>query len=65
MPTFGIFEASVSIDNVNLTEYNVVVDAKKKIITCWIPSEAGKVSSVFLIFEARSQNNVSPFSASR
>ena len=43
MPTFDIFEASISIDGVRLPEYNVVVDARKKIITCWVPSEVGKV----------------------
>jgi len=35
--------ASISVDGANLPGDNVVVDERKKLDTCWIPSEAEKV----------------------
>lgn len=43
MPYFGGFEASISVDGVHLPEYNVTMDGGEKRVSCWIPSEAGKV----------------------
>ena len=43
MPKFDIFNASVVVDDVEQTEYDVVTDNEKKTVTCWIQSEAGKV----------------------
>jgi hypothetical protein len=43
MPQFDIFDANVVVDNVALPEYDVATDTQTKTVTCWIPSEAGKV----------------------
>jgi hypothetical protein len=43
MPQFGIFEAAVVVDDLELPEYCIKTDHDTKTVTCWIPSEAGKV----------------------
>ncbi|RDB28571.1 hypothetical protein Hypma_014886 [Hypsizygus marmoreus] len=46
MPRFDNFTATVSVDGVNLPEYNVATHRRLKMVTCWIPSEMGKCFSV-------------------
>jgi hypothetical protein len=43
MPQFGIFETAVVVDDLELPEYCTKTDHDAKTVTCWIPSEAGKV----------------------
>lgn len=44
MPTFQAFHATIRVDDKDLPEYDVQVDDKEKQVSCWIPSEVGKVS---------------------
>lgn len=46
MLRFGIFEVCVLVEGAELPEYNVTTDEKSKTVTCWIPSEQGKVSAI-------------------
>jgi hypothetical protein len=43
MPEFGRFRAWVSIDGTEAQEYGVEHSEEDKKVTCWIPSEEGKV----------------------
>jgi hypothetical protein len=45
MPTFQAFHVATRVDGEDLPEYDVQVDDKEKQVSCWIPSEAGKVST--------------------
>ncbi|TFK36692.1 hypothetical protein BDQ12DRAFT_736777 [Crucibulum laeve] len=40
------FEAWIKVDNKKVPKYNVKTDRGEQIVTCWIPSEVGKVFSV-------------------
>ncbi|KAF8343542.1 hypothetical protein F5887DRAFT_289695 [Amanita rubescens] len=46
MPNFQTFCARIKIDNDDLPEYDVQIDENEKLVSCWIPSEAGKNFSV-------------------
>ena len=43
MVVFGTYDVCVKIDSERLSEFDVEVDEEGKRVTCWIPSEAGKV----------------------
>lgn len=43
MPKFGIFEVCISVEGTELPEYSVTIDEQSRTVTCWIPSEVGKV----------------------
>lgn len=43
MPNFGIFEVCISVEGTELPEYSVTIDEQSRTVTCWIPSEVGKV----------------------
>jgi len=43
MVNFGPYHAWVTVDDEELPEFNTEVDEVAKRVTCWIPSEAGKV----------------------
>ena len=43
MPKFGTFHARIKIDAKELLEYDVQINGNEKKVSCWIPSEAGKV----------------------
>ena len=43
MPTFQAFHATIRVEGKDLPEYDVQVDDDEKQVSCWIPSEAGKV----------------------
>jgi hypothetical protein len=47
MPTFQAFHATIRTDGEDLPEYDVQVDDNEKQVSCWIPSEAGKVSTAY------------------
>ena len=49
MPQFDNFQASISVDGVDLPEYGVAIDEKKKVVTCWVPSEVGKAWIIHLL----------------
>lgn len=44
MPTFQAFHVTIRVDGKDLPEYDVQVDVDEKQVSCWIPSEVGKVS---------------------
>jgi hypothetical protein len=48
MPRFGIFDANVLVDDVELPEYDVLTDNTTNTVTCWIPCEAGKVCCSYM-----------------
>lgn len=43
MPTFGDFSAWIEIDEARCEEYAVEISEDLATVTCWIPSETGKV----------------------
>ena len=43
MVKFGTYDVCVAVDNEQLPEFDVVVEEEERKVTCWIPSEAGKV----------------------
>lgn len=43
MVQFGTYHVWIEVDGDELPEFNVDVEEDKKKVTCWIPSEAGKV----------------------
>lgn len=45
MPTFQAFYVTIRVDGKDLPEYNIQVDDNERHVSCWIPSEAGKVST--------------------
>ncbi len=45
MPKFKTIHASIKVDDNELPEYDVQVDENEKQVSCWVPSEAGKVST--------------------
>lgn len=45
MPRFKTLCASIKVDDNELPEYDVQVDENDKQVSCWVPSEAGKVST--------------------
>lgn len=45
MLLFNGVEAAIAIDGVELPRYRVQRDSLNDTVTCWIPSEAGKVRS--------------------
>lgn len=47
MPNLGIFEVCISVEGTELPEYNVTIDEQSRTVTCWIPSEVGKVRAKF------------------
>jgi hypothetical protein len=47
MPTFQASHATIRVDGKDLPEYDVQVDGNAKQVSCWIPSEAGKVSTTY------------------
>ena len=52
MPTFQAFHATIRVDGEDLSEYDVQVDDNEKQVSCWIPSEAGKVMVILLRLRA-------------
>lgn len=42
---FNGFEATVTVDGVDLPEFSEVIEQEKRTATCWIPSHAGKFFS--------------------
>lgn len=46
---FNGVEAAIAIDGVELPRYRVQHDNLNNTVTCWIPSEAGKVQSMLSI----------------
>ncbi|KAK2460249.1 hypothetical protein APHAL10511_007638 [Amanita phalloides] len=46
MPKFGNFIANIEVDKNALPEYDVRVEDNEKLVSCWVPSEAGKTFSV-------------------
>jgi hypothetical protein len=51
MPRYGTFDAYVEVEDARLTEYDVLETVDKdgvSCITCWIPSEAGKVRRLLM-----------------
>lgn len=44
MPKIGSFTSWITVEGVELEEYNTEVTDDGRRITCWIPSELGKVS---------------------
>ena len=52
MPALGKFSAEIAVDNVPLPEYDARVDLEKSTVTCWIASEAGKVSNWSILLDA-------------
>lgn len=49
MPDLQAFHAEIKVDDIELPEYDVQVDQDRKIVSCWVPSEAGKVSLRWLL----------------
>ena len=52
MPTFQALHATIRVDGEDLSEYDVQVDDNEKQVSCWIPSEAGKVMVILLRLRA-------------
>lgn len=48
MLSFNAVEVAVMVDGAELTRYGVQCDNLNNTVTCWIPSEAGKVRSNYL-----------------
>ncbi|KAK2460248.1 hypothetical protein APHAL10511_007637 [Amanita phalloides] len=46
MPKFGNFIANIEVDKNALPEYDVRIEDNEKLVSCWVPSEAGKTFSV-------------------
>ena len=44
MPTVGHLSAWIQVDGVRLPEYATEIDPSGTKASCWVPSEAGKVS---------------------
>jgi hypothetical protein len=49
MPKFQTLHAGITIDGEDLPEYDVQVDDNGKQVSCWIPSEAGKVGTGYTV----------------
>jgi hypothetical protein len=54
MPNYGEFRAWITIDSQILPEFDVKVEASsledpltETVVTCWIPSEVGKVGCLY------------------
>lgn len=47
MPTVQALHATIRVDGKDIPEYDLQVDDKEKQVSCWIPSEAGKVSTTY------------------
>ena len=43
MPNFQTFHARIKVHDEDLPEYDVQIDENEKQVSCWIPSETGKV----------------------
>ncbi|KXN85527.1 hypothetical protein AN958_11230 [Leucoagaricus sp. SymC.cos] len=43
MPTYDGISMTIRVDDVDLPEYMVEEDVEKKLVTCWIPSQVGKL----------------------
>lgn len=43
------FEALITVDNASLPEYQVAMSEDGNTVTCWIPSEEGKVRVYLLL----------------
>ena len=48
---FGELGARVMIENKEIPHYAIHVDPVEKEVSCWIPSEAGKVCDFFFHYE--------------
>ncbi|KAK2460250.1 hypothetical protein APHAL10511_007639 [Amanita phalloides] len=48
MPEFGNFIANIEVDKNEVPEYGVRVKDSEKLVSCWVPSEAGKAFSVYI-----------------
>jgi hypothetical protein len=49
MPAYGDVFAAINVDGKPLDEYQVQEDDARKQVSCWIPSQVGKVG-VFMAF---------------
>ena len=45
MPKFQAIHARIKVNDEELAEYDVQVDENERQVSCWVPSEAGKVSA--------------------
>lgn len=51
MPDFQAFHAKVKVDGIELPEYDVQIDLDRKCVSCWVPSEAGKVNVAMVVIQ--------------
>ena len=61
MPRFKTLHASIKVEDNELPEYDVQVDENEKLVSCWVPSEAGKVGTGPRFIYALSYSLVSAF----
>lgn len=52
MPNFQAFHADIKVDGNKLPEFNIQVDQDSKRVSCWVPSEAGNVSTAMVVIRS-------------